>query len=253
MNRVPATPVYLPCSCRDGNGGHACRNGGIPTATPVPRLSRRHLLAVGIAAGVGAGLSCPAQAQSALSPDEALDRLMAGNQRLVEKRMVSLNEDLAVLKQNTAEKQEPFAAVLSCADSRVPVELVFDQSIGRVFVTRVASNIASNDTIASLGYGVAVLGTKAILVLGHANCGAVKAAIAGKAVPGQISGLYPYLRAAVERAGPDPEATSRANASIQAKLLATASPMISEAVAKGTVKVAADYYDITTGTVSLLA
>ncbi|MBV9527642.1 hypothetical protein, partial [Sphingomonas sp.] len=62
-----------------------------------------------------------------------------------------------------------------------------------------------------------------------------------------------YLRAAVERAGPDPEATSRANASIQAKLLATASPMISEAVAKGTVKVAADYYDITTGTVSLLA
>ena len=178
---------------------------------------------------------------------------MAGNRRFVEKRMVSLDEDLAVLKQNTAERQEPFAAVLSCADSRVPVELVFDQSIGRVFVTRVAGNIASSDVIASLEYGAAVLGTKAILVLGHSGCGAVKAAIAGKAAPGQISGLYPYLRAAVERAGPDPEATGRANASIQAKLLATASPVISEAVAKGAIKVAAGYYDITTGTVSLLA
>ena len=252
MSRAPAAPLYLPCSCCDGTSGQACRSGGVPTAALVPRLSRRHLLAASIVAGIGAGLSRPAKAQSALSPDEALDRLMAGNRRFVEKRLASLDEDLAVLKQNTAEKQEPFAAVLSCADSRVPVELVFDQTIGRVFVTRVAGNIASNDMIASLEYGVAVLGTKAILVLGHANCGAVKAAIAGKAAPGQISGLYPYLRAAVERAGPDPEATSRANASIQAKLLATASPVISEAVAKGAVKVAAGYYDITTGMVSLL-
>ena len=252
MSRALAVPVCLPCSCCDRTSGHACRSSGVPTAALVPRLSRRRLLAAGIAAGVGAGLSCPAKAQSALSPDEALDRLMAGNQRFVEKRMVSLDEDLAVLKQNTAERQEPFAAVLSCADSRVPVELVFDQSIGRVFVTRVAGNISSSDVIASLEYGAAVLGTKVILVLGHSNCGAVKAAIAGKAAPGQISGLYPYLRAAVEQAGPDPEATGRANASIQAKLLATASPVIGEAVAKGAIKVAAGYYDITTGTVSLL-
>lgn len=178
---------------------------------------------------------------------------MAGNRRFVEKRLASLDEDLAVLKQNTAERQEPFAAVLSCADSRVPVELVFDQSIGRVFVTRIAGNVATGDVIASLEYGAAVLGTKAILVLGHASCGAVKAAIAGKAAPGQISGLYPYLRAAVEQAGPDPEATSRANAAIQARLLVGASPVIGEAVAKGAVKVVAGHYDIATGAVSLLA
>jgi carbonic anhydrase len=253
MSQVLSTPVCLPCSCRNGNSAHAYRSCEVSTAARMPRLSRRRLLAASIAAGVGAGLSGPVEAQSALSPDEALNQLMAGNRRFVEKRMVSLDEDLAVLKQNTAEKQEPFAAVLSCADSRVPVELVFDQSIGHVFVTRVAGNIASSDVIASLEYGAAVLGTKVILVLGHANCGAVKAAIAGKEVPGQISGLYPYLRIAVERAGSDPEAASRANASIQAELLASASPVIGEAVAKGRIKVVAGYYDTATGMVSLLA
>jgi carbonic anhydrase len=95
------------------------------------------------------------------------------------------------LRAKTVDKQEPNAAVLSCADSRVPVELIFDQSIGQVFVTRVAGNIATTATIASLEYGVAVLGTKAIIVLGHADCGAVKAAIEAKAEPGQISALYP--------------------------------------------------------------
>ena len=175
------------------------------------------------------------------------------NRRYVEKRIVSQAENSVLLQQNTAEKQEPFAAVLSCADSRVPVELVFDQSIGHVFVTRVAGNVAASDMIASLEYGVAVLGTKAILVLGHSDCGAVKAAIAGKAAPGQISGLYPYLRPAVEWGGMNLEATIRANASIQARLLASASPVISEAVAGGTLKVVAGFYDITTGVVSLLA
>ena len=89
------------------------------------------------------------------------------------------------------EKQEPFAALLSCADSRVPVELVFDQSIGHLFVVRVAGNVAtSRKMIASLEYGAAVLGTKVIMVLGHGSCGAVKATIDGKAVPGQISQLF---------------------------------------------------------------
>jgi len=104
-----------------------------------------------------------------------------------------------MLKTKTVESQEPFAAVLSCADSRVPVELIFDQSIGHLFVARVAGNIATSAMIASLEYGVAVLGTKAIMVLGHANCGAVKASIEAKAVPGQISALYPYIRPAVDQ------------------------------------------------------
>ena len=130
--------------------------------------------ALGVAATGG---HLAAVAQTSLSPDAALQLLIDGNRRFAEGRLTSFAEDLELLKAKTAEKQEPFAAVLSCADSRVPVELIFDQSIGHVFVTRVAGNIATSAIIASLEYGVAVLGAKAILVLGHANCGAVKASI----------------------------------------------------------------------------
>jgi carbonic anhydrase len=132
-----------------------------------------------------------ASAQTSLSPDAALQRLIDGNKRFAEGRMTLSGEDLKVLRAKTVDEQEPYAAVLSCVDSRVPVELIFDQSIGQVFVTRVAGNIATTATIASLEYGVAVLGTKAIIVLGHADCGAIKATIGAKAEPGQISALYP--------------------------------------------------------------
>src|SRR5271169_4176984 len=148
----------------------------------------------------------PLLAQSKLSPDAALQELMEGNRRFASGRLTAFEQDLAILKQNTVEKQQPFAAVLSCADSRVPVELIFDQSIGHLFVNRVAGNIATSEIIASLEYGAAVLGTEAIVVLGHSNCGAVKAAIAGKEVPGQISALYPYIRPAIDQAGTDTDA-----------------------------------------------
>ena len=111
-----------------------------------------------------------------------MDLLIKGNQRYVAQKLISFQEDLDILKAETEEHQEPFAAVLSCADSRVPVEWS-STSIGHVFVVRVAGNIATPDTIASLEYGAAVLGVKAILALGHTNCGAVKATLAGKAVP----------------------------------------------------------------------
>src|SRR6202030_1489292 len=167
-------------------------------------------------------------------------------------RMTSFNEDLNVLRAKTVDEQEPYAAVLSCADSRVPVELIFDQSIGQVFVTRVAGNIATTATIASLEYGVAVLGTKAIIVLGHADCGAVKATIEAKAVPGQISALYPYIRPAVDQAGPDLEAAIKANAKIQAALLRQASPVLAEHIKTNQLQIVAAYYDLAAGKVSML-
>ena len=105
----------------------------------------------------------------------------------------SIEHDLTILREHTADKQEPFAGVLACADSRVPVELVFDQTIGHLFVTRVAGNIVTPEVIASLEYGVAVLGIKALLVLGHNGCGAVKAAMKANAAPGQIEGA-PEIR-----------------------------------------------------------
>ncbi|HET9020060.1 MAG TPA: carbonic anhydrase [Acetobacteraceae bacterium] len=191
-------------------------------------------------------------AQTPVSPDDALRRLMDGNRRYVAKQPASFAEDLDILRQNTVARQEPFAAVLSCADSRVPVELVFDQAIGHVFVTRVAGNVCTPEVMASLEYGATVLGTAAILVLGHEGCGAVKAAIAAKAVPGQISALYAPLRPAVERAGPDPVAAIKANAQIQADLLRTASPVLAGLIAQGRLKVVAGYYSLGDGAVALL-
>jgi len=156
------------------------------------------------------------------------------------------------LKQQTVDKQEPFAAVLSCADSRVPVELLFDQTIGHIFVTRIAGNVATSEIIASLEYGAAVLGTKVILVMGHANCGAVKATIQGKQVPGQISALFPHIQPAVDQAGPNLEAATKANAKIQASLLRQSSTVISALVKENKLKVVAAYYDLATGVVSLI-
>ena len=175
---------------------------------------------------------------------------MDGNERYVAGQLQSLNEDLSILKAKTAEKQEPFAAVLSCADSRVPVEFVFDQSIGHLFVVRVAGNITTPEITASLEYGVAVLGTKVLMVLGHGNCGAVKATIEGKAVPGQISALYAPIRPAVDAAGPDLDAAIDANAKIQATLLSQASPIIAGAIKEGKLKVVPARYDIASGKVS---
>jgi carbonic anhydrase len=219
--------------------------------------SRRGFLreiVTGVATAGIAGLTLDraASAQTTLSPEAALQQLIDGNRRFIEGRMTSFDEDLNVLNAKTAEKQEPFAAVLSCADSRVPVELIFDQSIGHLFVTRVAGNIATSAIIASLEYGVAVLGTKAIIVLGHANCGAVKASIEAKAVPGQISALYPYIRPAVDQAGTNLDAAIRANAKIQAALLRQSSPVLAEHIKQNQLKIVAGHYDLASGKVTPL-
>jgi carbonic anhydrase len=217
------------------------------------RVFFREIAAGAAAAGfAGLTLDLTASAQTTLSPDAALQQLIDGNRRFAEGHMTSFEEDLSVLKAKTAEKQEPFAAVLSCADSRVPVELIFDQSIGHLFVARVAGNIATSAMIASLEYGVAVLGTKAIIVLGHANCGAVEASIEAKAVPGQISALYPYIRPAVDQAGADLDAAIKANAKIQAALLRQSSPVFAEHIKQNQLKIVAGYYDLASGIVSVL-
>jgi carbonic anhydrase len=219
-------------------------------------LSRRRFLGASSASVIAASIpgifTPPLQAQSPLTPDAALKELLDGNERFVSGRMTSFEHDLQILKDHTIDKQEPFAAVLSCADSRVPVELVFDQTIGHIFVTRVAGNMVTPEIIASLEYGAAVLGTKVILVLGHASCGAVKAAIQGKEVPGQISALYPHIRPAIDQAGPDVEAAIKANAKIQATLLSEASPVLAPMIKDGKLKIVSGYYDIATGRVALV-
>lgn len=228
---------------------------------PVEDSSRRTFLqttlggtVLGLTAAAGMEFVAPRRvlAQTTLSPDAALQELLDGNKRFTAGRLASQEHDLEILRQHTIEKQEPFAAVLSCADSRVPVELVFDQSIGHLFVVRIAGNIATSEIIASLEYGAGVLGTKLILVMGHGGCGAVKATIQAKSVPGQISALYPHIQPAVDQAGQNLEAATKANARIQAALLRQASTVIAGLVKENKLKVAPAYYDIGTGSVSVL-
>lgn len=236
---------------RGASLGCNCCEGGA-------RWSRRGFLRAGLGGAVAttmldATLPRRAMAQTTLSPDAALQTMLDGNRRFAERRMTSFSEDLAILQQKTVAKQEPFASVLACADSRVPVEIIFDQTIGHLFVNRVAGNIATSEIIASLEYGAAVLGTKAILVLGHGGCGAVKATIDGKAAPGQISQLYAPIRPAVEAAGNDLEAAVKENAKIQAHILATASPLLAGLIKDGKLKIAGGHFDLSDGKVSLLA
>jgi len=247
-------------------GSCACGSHADQSETNIAReiggiLSRRRFLRATVAGtaasglvGLGAGVVAPrsALAQSTLTPDEALKELMDGNQRFIEERGTAHEHDLQILHSKAAEGQEPFAAVLSCADSRVPVEILFDQTIGHVFVCRVAGNITTPEITASLEYGAAVLGTKVILVLAHGKCGAVKATIDGGAVPGQISVLYSAIRPAVDEAGPDLDATSKANARYHAKILQEASPVIGGMVKEGKIKVVAGFYDVATSKVTLL-
>jgi carbonic anhydrase len=186
------------------------------------------------------------------TPGAALNLLAEGNQRFLAQNLISFKEDLDILKAHSEEHQEPFVAVLSCADSRVPVELIFDQSIGHVFVIRVAGNVATPDTIASIEYGAAVLGVKAIVVLGHTNCGAVKATIAGKAVPGQISTLYQYIHPALAGAKGDLTTASRQNASLQASVLADTSPVLADLVKQKKLAIRAGIYDVGSGKVTMI-
>jgi carbonic anhydrase len=130
--------------------------------------------------------------------------------------------------------------------------LVFDKSIGHLFVARVAGNIVNSEIIASLEYGAAVLGTKVIMVMGHSGCGAVKATIQAHDVPGQISALYPHIQPAVDQAGTNLEAATKANAKIQAALLRQSSTVVAGMVKEEKLKVVSAYYDIGSGSVTLL-
>src|SRR3954464_6114979 len=157
------------------DSGSAVKSGSQPG---LPK--RRNFLHMAVGGAVG-GLVAPAGiefltpssagAQTTLTPEMALKELRHGNKRFVAVRMRSFELDLAILRNHTSEQQQPFAAVLSCADSRVPVELVFDQSIGQIFAVRVAGNVTTAENIASFEYGTAVLGAKILLVMGHGMCG----------------------------------------------------------------------------------
>ena len=215
--------------------GAASAGLSIPLLAGLPRRAA--------AAPLGYDLVDPA------SPDEALQLLYEGNRRFVEGRVKAPNRNMDRVRA-VAAKQAPFAAFLGCADSRVPIEIVFDQGFGDVFVTRVAGNIADPAIIGSLEFGTLVLGAKVLFVLGHSSCGAVAAAVKGDSVPGQISTLYQHLAPAVRRANGDIVTATRENVRIQAELLAQASPVIAGLIKEGKLAMAGGVYDLATGVVT---
>jgi len=220
-------------------------------------IDRRRLLKQAGITALAGSLPGRARAYAAnfkmpVSPAEALTILTQGNERFRANRLSSLQEDLEILRTNTLEQQEPFAAILSCADSRVPVELVFDQTIGHLFVVRVAGNLATPATIASLEYGAAVLGVKILIVLGHRNCGAVQATRGAKAVPGQISSLYQYIHPALKAGEMDLNLASRENAKYQVGLMRASSPLLASLVKEGKLSLHAAYYDVESGAVEIM-
>lgn len=227
-------------------------------------ISRRGLIAGGLALSLTAPLVARAVAQEAaaaapVSPEEALQRLVEGNARYVAN--AAINRDHSVERESRTRGQQPFAAVVSCSDSRVAPELIFDQGQGDLFVVRVAGNFISEEGLATLEYGVAALGIKMIVVLGHTSCGAVDATIKSIAdnelPPGHLPSLVNAIRPAVYDAMGDKPAdllaaaTAR-NAKLNAERAQTEGPILSAAFASGSLGTAAGIYEIATGKVSFL-
>jgi carbonic anhydrase len=191
------------------------------------------------------------EARHPLVPSDALARLREGNARVVEGRPTGPNRGLDRVAA-VAPSQAPFAAILGCADSRVPPELLFDQGYGDLFVVRVAGNVATPEELASLEFAVAALGSTLIMVLGHADCGAVKAAMGSDVPPGQISGLFQHITPSLPNGETDVAAAVEANTRHQMEVVRRGSPLLAQAMAEGRLGLAAAVYDLGTGRVRVL-
>ncbi|RQH03020.1 carbonic anhydrase [Bradyrhizobium sp. RP6] len=201
----------------------------------------------------------PPKPNNVLSPDAALNRLLNGNDRYVQgaPRIDDFRRERLVL----VEGQNPYAAVLSCADSRVVPELVFDSGLGDLFVCRVAGNFANDDTLASMEYAVAILNTPLILVLGHDHCGAIDATIKSlhedKRPPGHISSLVaalsPAVKATGDQAGDAFAQATRQNVIDNVNKFKSTGPILNAAVEQNRLKVVGGVYRIGTGKVEIVS
>jgi carbonic anhydrase len=201
----------------------------------------------------------PPKPQNVLSPDAALERLRRGNARYVEG--VSLRHDFKHEREALAGGQNPYAAILSCADSRIAPEYAFDSGRGDLFVCRVAGNFANDESVASLEYAVAVLNVPLILVLGHDSCGAVDAAIKSLKdnttlpghMPSLVAGIAPAVKAVSQQAGDALPNAIRQNVIDNVGKLASATPILSAAVEQKKLKVVGGIYRLKDGRVDMVA
>ncbi len=188
-----------------------------------------------------------------METNEIIDRLKAGNSRFVNNNLEGKLQD-GERRGALTGGQQPWAIVLSCADSRVVPELAFDTGLGELFVVRVAGNIANNSSIASIEYAVAHLGSKVIVVLGHQSCGAVTAAIAGGDNGHNLNHLVSHIVPAISASpeGSNVNDVVKKNAELNAETLKGRSPIIRDAVDSGKVKIVPAYYRLDNGEVEFL-
>jgi len=189
--------------------------------------------------------------------DEALSRLLNGDKRFVAgKSEEPTGAALVERRHALAKDQKPFAVILGCSDSRVPPELIFDVTLGDIFVVRTAGEVVDAIVLGSLEYAIEHLGTKLIVVLGHERCGAVTAAVSGATDTGDIPDVLKAISPAVEetkgQSGDAIENAVRANARDIARRLKSSGPIIAPRVQSGEVKILAAYYSLDTGQVELL-
>ena len=228
------------------------------------RFSRRDFLkATGLTAVSLALAACaPAQAPTegpVTNADEALRRLMEGNERYVANKSTDLNESKS-RRAELAQGQNPFATVFSCVDSRVPPELVFDRGLGDLFVIRTAGHVIDNAVLGSLEFGVAELKIPLLMVLGHEKCGAVKATVEAveknATAEAEINWLVDGIRPAVEQvkaqSGDLLDNAVKANVTLTVERL-KGSAILSEALEKSELRIVGGRYDLDTGMVEIIA
>jgi carbonic anhydrase len=245
-----------------------CEMCGYDGASHVARLSRRGLLgSLGAAAAAVAlagsalakELKAPPKPQNVVSPAGALELLVKGNVRYVDG--VSRRHDFKHERSALTSGQNPYAGILSCADSRIAPEYAFDSGRGDLFVCRVAGNFANADTIASFEYAVAILGTPLIMVLGHDACGAVDATLKSikdnTTLPGHLPSLVRALTPAVQASAGEPGDplgnAIRQNVINNVATLKAASPILDDAVARQKLKLVGAIYRLADGRVELVA
>jgi len=190
-----------------------------------------------------------------VTADSVLAELTAGNAHHVAHRYQHPHET-AERQRELASGQSPHAEILSCADSRVPPELIFDQGLGDLFIIRVAGNVVSDTELGSLEYGAEHLHVPLLVVLGHQHCGAVTAAVEGGEAEGHIAALVNLLRPAVEKTrgmpGDHVENAVTANVEMVVKQLRTSTPVLAKLVSEGKLKVVGAVYSLDTGKVTWL-
>jgi carbonic anhydrase len=231
------------------------------------RLARRAFLKIAGGAALGLALGDPAFAdepkrppkpENVVSPDAALERLMEGNKRYVEG--VARRHDFKAEREALSGGQNPYAGILSCADSRIAPEYAFDTARGDLFVVRVAGNFAADDGIASFEYAVEVLKAPLLMVLGHDACGAVSATIKSlkdkTTLPGHLPSLVKSISPAVDAVQGKPGDTLanavKENVILTVDKLKKAAPILSKAVEENKIKVVGAVYNLASGKIELV-